>query len=359
MIKPRILLALSGGVDSSVSAYLLKKQGYEFIAVTFKVYESFDYRNYPLNRGINDAIIIAEKLGIPYFVIDICNQFNDLVIRNFIDSYQKGQTPNPCSLCNYVIKWSKLIELADIFDCEYVATGHYASVNQLNDRYYISISSDVSKDQSFFLWRLSQDQLRRTIFPLSGYTKQIIKQMASETGLTRIAQKQESYNICFIPDGDYRRFLDYHLGFNSSPNKKGYFISESEQIIGEYSGIWNYTVGQKRGIVKGNIEEHYVLELDEKQNVIRIGKKESLYKNTLLLNPYNLMKYCILPQNIDLNAKLNYRGLIEKCTAEISSNGLKIKFENPVLAVAPGQSIAIYENNDLVGGGVVTAAFNS
>jgi tRNA-uridine 2-sulfurtransferase len=354
MAGSRILVALSGGVDSSVSAILLKQMGYELIGLSLKTWLPPMYKNHGALKGIRDATILCNKLGIPYFVEDVSSNFKTVVADQFTDSYLNGQTPNPCALCNPQIKWSSLIEIADKFACEYIATGHYAQIVKQGQRYCISTATDSHKDQSYFLWGLGQHQLSRTTFPLADLNKTQVKQLADGFGLTMLAKKKESYNICFIPEGDYRSFFKFHNLLGESEEAfGGTFVSETGEELGHYTDIWAYTVGQKKGIIKQGNKPLYVKKIDASNKQILLAEKEKLSKTEVVLNPINFM---LSPENqskYDLLAKCNYKSPFEPCSVQIMGNEAHLQFRNPIYALTPGQSVAIYKSNLLIGGGII------
>lgn len=348
MKKARVLVAMSGGVDSSMSAILLKEKGYELVGVTLKVYENDNYRHPGLKKGIKDASILASQLKIPYYIIDIRKEFETKIINYFVDEYAGGRTPNPCALCNYTIKWNKLIEIADELDCQFVATGHYADINIENGRYYLSEAHDKLKDQTYFLWRLSQEYLKRTIFPLAYLTKRQTKHNVAEKGFSNIAGKSESYNICFIPEGNYREFLDNRLSA-----KEGKIITHDGRNLGLHNGIWNYTIGQQETSSNNTGKAHYVTKIDSHLNQIIVGEKSKLLIDSVLIKQLNFMKYESIDNGTELFAKINYKSPLVKCTVDKVNEGLLLQFSEAVYALAPGQPIVIYEGNDIVAGGVI------
>ncbi|MDF1547873.1 MAG: tRNA 2-thiouridine(34) synthase MnmA [Bacteroidales bacterium] len=349
MKEPKVLVALSGGVDSSMAAILLKEQGYDIIGVTLKVYNNYNYRQSSIERGINDASILSKKLKIPYYVIDILQDFENEIISYFIREYSNGRTPNPCALCNYTIKWSKLIEIANEFDCQYVATGHYAKINNADNRYYLTEANDILKDQTYFLWRLNQDFLQRTLFPLGALTKKETKDFAFEQGFTQIAKKKESYNICFIPDGRYRDFLNDRL-----VRRAGNIIFENGENAGVHNGIWNFTIGQNKGFTKINNQSLYVTRINSEENEIVIGEKDKLLNYYALITEINYMKYESISATDNFQAKINYKSPLVDCSFSNRNGDIYVHFDKPVVALAPGQSIVFYQRNDLVAGGVIS-----
>ncbi len=350
MKKPTILVALSGGVDSSMAAILLKEQGYNLVGVTFKVSDNEHIRESSFENALNDAKILATKINIPYYVVNIVDDFEQQIINYFINEYSCGRTPNPCALCNYQIKWSKLIELANELGCEYVATGHYATVKNMDDRYFISEAEDNLKDQTSFLWRLSQEYLQRTLFPLGEMTKSQVKELAENKGFNRVAKKQESYNICFIPNGDYRKFLAQRLKEN-----RGQIMLADKTLLGHHNGFWNYTLGQKKGIGLKTGADYCVTEIDVDNNRIIVGNQDELLRQEIIIDQLVFQKYTRITENINLKAKIKYRGELLNCEVKSSDQKqLIIKFQIPVNGLVPGQSIVLFEGNDLVAGGVIT-----
>lgn len=348
----KVLVALSGGVDSSVAALLLKQQGHDVIGITLNIYSSENYRFCSMAQNIKDAIILANHLCIPHYVIDVRDEFKKLIINDFIHSYESGVTPNPCVHCNYLIKWKTLIRVANEFSCDFVATGHYAKLKNQGNNILISMPKDQKKDQTCFLWRLSQEQLQRTIFPLGDYDKKEVKQIAVANHFTGIAQKRESYNICFIPDGNYRSFISSRLNREGNHAHGGILINENGGLIGEHQGIWAYTVGQKV-ICSDFGEPLYVLEIVPGEKKIILGKREQLSKTIAILEPYKLSRGLNLTGTTNLRAGYSYKSPFECCKIAVKDNQLILKFDNPVPALAPGQSIAIYCENDLIGGGII------
>ena len=349
MKKGKVLIALSGGEDSSIAAILLKEKAYDLVGVTLNVFSDRESRRAPLEKGIADAQTLAIKINIPYYVIDVTKDFDRQVIQYFVNEYCSGKTPNPCSKCNFQIKWAKLIELANDFGCDYIATGHYATVGKYNGRYFISEAEDPLKDQTSFLWRLSQEFLQKTLFPLGQLNKTEIKELAIHNGLKHIANKKESYNICFIPDGNYRDFLDRKL-----KPEIGNIVLKDGKIIGQHDGVWNFTIGQKKGINELDGDGLCVIEINGKNNELVVGEGKELLKEKILIKNVNYQKYAKINNSVMLKAKLRYRGELIDCEIEsVSSNELSIKFKSPVSIIAPGQSIILFEGNNLVAGGVI------
>lgn len=358
MKQPSVLLAMSGGVDSSVAATILQEQGYNVYGVTLRVW-SYE-KTYLGKQGqksddsfIEDAKQLAQKIGIPHYVVDVQEEFEKIVINNFIEEYFKARTPNPCVLCNPTIKWKSVLQKADELGCEKVATGHYAHIKFENGRYYISKGLDEWKDQSYVLWNLSQEALFRTLFPVGNFNKSEIKERALQLGWKNIFEKPESYDVCFIPDGNYRYFLQLHCPDRCLPLRNGVICNSAGKWLGHHQGYPFYTIGQRKGLEVAVGHPVYVTQLDAQNNQIILGEKEDLLSTEIYVSNYNIMKYRELPDNFKALVKIRYKdpGRIAQISRE--GNLLKCTFSEAVSAVTPGQSAVFYEGNDLVGGGII------
>jgi len=356
--KGKVLVAMSGGIDSSVTAMMLHEQGYEVIGITMK---TWDYQSSGSSKketgccsldSINDARQVAVNLGFPHYILDIRGEFGDYIINNFVDEYLAGRTPNPCVLCNTHIKWEALLKRADMLDCEFIATGHYAQVRQENGRYVVSRGLDLNKDQSYVLWGLSQESLKRTIFPLGKFTKPEIRKMAEAYGFAELANKPESYDICFIPDNDYRAFLKHRMPELEEKVEGGDFIFKGEKV-GTHRGYPFYTIGQRKGLDIALGEPVFVKNIVPETNTVVLGTKEDLNEQQLYVRDFNLIKYASLPPDFVAITKIRYKDPGTLATINTEGNKLHVVFHNPVSGVAPGQSAVMYEGNDLVGGGFI------
>lgn len=358
--KGRILVAMSGGIDSSVTAMLLHEQGYQVIGLTMK---TWDYANSGSSKketgccsldSINDARSIAVQKGFPHYILDIRNEFGDFVIDNFVDEYLAGRTPNPCVLCNTHIKWEALMKRADMLDCEFIATGHYANVRSENDRYVVSKGRDAAKDQSYVLWGLGQKNLARTIFPLGNFTKKEIRQMALEMGFEELSKKSESYEICFVPNNDYRGFLKHKVPGIEEKLDGGSFVNSKGQIIGSHHGYPFYTIGQRKGLEVAFGKPMFVKEILPETNTVVLGEFDELKKKKMHVRGLNLIKYPSLKNEMEVITKIRYK---DKGTlSTISPTGIEtaaIYFYDEVTGIAPGQSAVFYEGNDVIGGGFI------
>lgn len=360
--KGKVLVAMSGGIDSSVTALLLHEEGYEVIGVTMK---TWDYASSGGSRkttgccsldDINDARILSVNYGFHHMIIDIREEFGDFIIDNFVDEYVAGRTPNPCVLCNTHIKWDALLRRADQLGCEYIATGHYANVRQENGRYVVSKGKDESKDQSYVLWGLSQEALARTIFPLGKYTKKEIRQMALDRGHKELAKKAESYEICFVPDNDYRGFLKRRVDGLEEKVKGGDFIDLEGNVLGKHDGYPFYTVGQRKGLGIALGEPRYVIRINPSDNTVVLGKKEDLKRQQMKVRKPNFVKYDKLPEDVEVLTKVRYKDKGTLSHLSVNPGGeIEVEFMDSVKGVAPGQSAVFYEGSDLLGGGFISA----
>ena len=362
--KGRILVAMSGGIDSSLAAVLLHEQGYEVIGMTMK---TWDYQNSGGSKketgccsldSINDARNIAVQLGFPHYIIDIRDEFGDYVIDHFTNEYLNGRTPNPCVLCNTHIKWDALLRRADQLGCEFIATGHYANIRQENGRYVISKGKDENKDQSYALWGISQESLSRTIFPLGGLHKTEIRQMAQDRGFIELVTKSESYEICFVPDNDYRGFLRRRVPELEQEVAGGEFVLEDGTIVGKHEGYPFYTVGQRKGLGIALGFPVYVTEIQKENNRVVLGTFDELSRDGMYVNQLNMQKYqSIAGTRMDTITKVRYNDEGTPAVIEQVGDSMKVFFGNGVKAIAPGQAAVFYEGNDVIGGGWISKSF--
>lgn len=350
---------MSGGIDSSVTALMLHEEGYEVIGITMKTWDYASSGGSKKETGccsldsINDARLLAVDKGFPHYILDIRGEFGEFIINNFVEEYLAGRTPNPCVLCNTHIKWEALLKRADQLGCDYIATGHYASVREENGRYVISKGKDEKKDQSYVLWGLSQESLKRTIFPLGNYEKPAIRKMAEEAGYADLAKKSESYEICFIPENDYRAFLKHKVPGLEEKVDGGNFVLTDGTVVGKHRGYPFYTIGQRKGLEIAMGEPMFVLSIDPETNIVVIGTKEELERQTMWIRDYNLVKYESLPEGYEALVKIRYKDPGSMATLTEENGKIKVVFHKPVMGVAPGQSAVFYEGNDLVGGGFI------
>lgn len=362
----RVLVAMSGGIDSSVAAVMLHEQGYEVVGMTMK---TWDYASSGASKketgccsldSINDARNIAVQLGFPHYIIDIREEFGDFVINHFTDEYIAGRTPNPCVLCNTHIKWDALLRRADQLGCDFIATGHYANVREENGRYVISKGLDENKDQSYALWGISQKSLARTIFPLGSLRKTEIRQMAMDRGFTELVNKPESYEICFIPDNDYRGFLKRRVEGLEEQVAGGEFVLEDGTVVGKHEGYPFYTIGQRKGLGIALGFPAYVTRIERETNRVVLGNYEDLAKNAMTVGKLNMVKYeNLIGQPIPTITKVRYNDPGTEAIIEQEGDKMKVHFLSGVHAIAPGQAAVFYEGNDVVGGGWIESNYNS
>lgn len=359
----KTLVAMSGGVDSSVAAYLLLREGYELIGVTVKTWGFDDLPEKDSGccslETIYSARNVASNLGFNHYTMDFTGVFNDIVINNFISEYLKGQTPNPCVLCNKEIKWGVLLKKAVELGCDFIATGHYARIgyDDHTERYYISAAEDVSKDQSYALWQVSQEALSKTIFPLGGYTKPKIREIARELGL-KPADTPDSQEICFVPNDDYRELINIRMPELGKKIMGGDIIYHDKKI-GKHSGYINYTIGQRRGLNIALGKPVYVSRIDAQNNTVYVDDEPGLYNSVFTCNELNMQKFGSIPSSMKAKVKIRYKDA--GSTAIIEQTGedeMKIVFDEPKKSITPGQSAVFYEGNDVIGGGIIRTISN-
>jgi len=360
----KVLVAMSGGVDSSVAAILLKEKGYEVIGLTMKTWDYVTSGSKNKETGccsldsINDARNIAVDLGFHHTILDIREEFGDYVIDYFTDEYMNGRTPNPCVLCNTHIKWEALLKRADKLGCKYIATGHYANINSNNGRYFVSKGKDINKDQSYALWGISQKNLSRTIFPLGNLKKSEIKKIATDRGYDNLVKKSESYEICFVPDNDYRNFLKQRVKNIDKKVKKGNFIDENGNVLGKHNGYPFYTIGQRKGLGIALGYPVYVTEINKEKNEVTIGTFDELKRNGMYVDKLNFMKYTSIDGRLNSITKIRYNDKGNESIIEQIDDSIKVYFGDGVNAITPGQAAVFYEGNDIIGGGWIRSSFN-
>lgn len=357
----KAMIAMSGGVDSSVAALVLKEQGFEEIGCTMKLYENNDYDS-TVSRtccsidDVEDARSVAFQIGIPYYVFNYKDEFKVRVIDKFIDSYEKGHTPNPCIDCNRYLKFSKLYERAKILGCDYIATGHYARIEKTGDKYILKKALDKSKDQSYVLYFLTQEQLSHTLFPLGAMQKSEVRTVAESNGFIN-ADKPDSQDICFVPDGDYAKVIENYSKKNY-PN--GNFISTSGDVLGTHKGIIRYTIGQRRGLGISAESPLYVCKLCPENNTVILGNNDDLFYNTVYVKEFNWICGEVPKDSIKCSAKIRYRQPEQPATVYPQADGsVKIVFDIPQRAITPGQSAVLYDDETVFGGGTIISYDNT
>lgn len=349
---------MSGGVDSSVAAYLLKEQGYDVIGVTMQIWQEEDVASREENGGccgitaVDDARRVAQRLDIPYYVMNFRKEFKQNVMDYFVEEYLRGCTPNPCNACNRYVKWEALLNRSIEIGAEYIATGHYARVEQLpNGRYAICNSVTAAKDQTYALYNLTQEQLKRTLMPVGAYHKEEIRRMAEELGLP-VAQKKDSQDICFIPDNDYASFIEQQAaGRIPGP---GDFVLSDGTVVGRHEGITHYTVGQRRGLGISVGKRIFVKEIDAVNNRIVLGDDEEVFTDHLVADRLNCMGVPAFESGDEFLGKIRYSHAGTKCRVTmLDSDRMRLDFEEPVRAVTPGQAVVLYDNGHVAGGGTI------
>ncbi len=344
----KVAVGMSGGVDSSVTAYLLKKQGYEVVGVYLQMIEKKD-----AEKGLADARRVAEQLGIEFRHFDIRDKFKEKVIKYFTDSYIAGITPNPCVVCNREIKFKLFFDLVKDFDVDYLATGHYVKVikDEKSGFFHLEKAEDALKDQTYFLYYLNQDVLSKVLFPLGEYKKEEVKKIAEEAGLY-VAQKSESQEICFIPDNDYKKYLKE--AFGDKTFKKGPVFDLENKKVGKHLGLPFYTIGQRKGLGISMEYPAYVIKTDQEKNALYLGKNENLFSDKLIAGEINLLTGVSFDEDTEYDIKIRYSTRTSKGKVRSLLQGkIKVSFTEPQRAITPGQSVVLYKEDLLVGGGVI------
>lgn len=361
MEKKKALIGMSGGVDSSVAAFLMRQAGYDCIGATMRLYdnETVDAENSGTCctlDDVEDARSVAQRMGIPFYVFNFKEDFKKDVIDNFVHCYESGLTPNPCIVCNRCLKFDRLLRRALELGCEYVVSGHYAQIRQNPDtgRYLLYKAADKAKDQSYFLACLNQEQLCHILFPLGSLTKQEVRKTAEENGFVN-ARKRDSQDICFVPDGDYAAFITRYTGKNYPA---GAYLDLEGNTVGQHKGAICYTIGQRKGLGLAMGAPVYVCSKDMQKNTVTVGPNEALFTTTLLADNWNWFPFSALTETIRVTAKTRHSQIEQAATVYPEENGYaRVVFDNPQRAITPGQAVVLYQGDMVIGGGTITETY--
>jgi tRNA-specific 2-thiouridylase len=353
----KILMAMSGGVDSSVAAHLLKSQGHELIGAMMKFFSDEDLGGAENSRACctlsdaDDARAVANFLQIPFYVFNFAKNFSDNVIEKFVREYQNGATPNPCIDCNRFMKFQKFLQRASELNCEKIATGHYARIScDANGRFFLKKGMDTTKDQSYVLYAMTQEQLSHTVFPLGELTKERVREIAACENFTN-AEKRDSMDICFAPDGNYAAFIVNRTGACA---QKGNFVNRSGKILGEHNGIINYTIGQRKGLGLTAPEPLFVVNLNAAENTVTVGSGEELFSKKLSARDVNLIAIEKIDGALRVSAKIRYAHAAQPATVfQTADDEIHVEFDGPQRAITRGQAVVLYDNETVIGGGTI------
>ncbi len=353
----KAIVAMSGGVDSSVAAFLMKERGFECIGATMKLYHNEDIGQ-PQGHtccsleDVEDARSVAYSIGIPYYVFNFSDKFREKVMDRFVYAYENGATPNPCIDCNRFLKFDKLYLRAKELGCDYVATGHYARIekDRTSGRYLLKKAIDSTKDQSYVLYSMTQEQLAHTLFPLGEYPKAQVREIAARQGFQN-AKKHDSQDICFVPDGRYAEFIE---GYTGKLYPQGDLLDERGNVIGRHDGIIRYTIGQRKGLGISAAAPLYVTKIDPQNNTVTLGRSEALYSRSLTAADLNLIAVDKIERPLRVKAKIRYRQSEQWATVvQTDTDKAEVVFDEPQRAVTKGQAVVFYDGDVVVGGGTI------
>lgn len=361
-MKKRVLIGMSGGIDSTVAAILLLEQGYELVGATFRTFDPncdschADEKTCCSDDSIREAQQMAATLGFEHHILDFRDTFRKHVIANFVSEYANGRTPNPCVICNSYIKWGELMRAADEYRCDMIATGHYAQIAERNGHIYLKKAVDTHKDQTYFLWMLTEDNLSRTIFPLGGLTKTEVRQIARNHGFEALSKKSESQEICFVPNNDYRSFLA-EQGILAT---QGEYIDKTGKVLGMHQGYCHYTIGQRKGLGIALGSPKFVTKIDATTNRVTLGERDELLATQATIAQIRVRDWEWLKQSPSMQARIRYKSpaadaiITPLDNLDLTPNTqATIQFATPVWGVTPGQSLVMYKDNLVVGGGII------